>query len=557
MKIEFKEKYLLPVLIIAVLFLLLLAMPAERKGEPGFFRWKYSADGENWTPAVIPFSKASDENSSMYFMTAELKILRLPIRELEIFGDDCIRSIEINNKTIFQELDCVSCKHCNGIVLDVNDYLTPGINTIKFNMKDLGGVAGLDVRPSANKWKLLLSAILWSAVALISILFLRSKKSFLEKYYSFFSKYISKELRYVLLLFVSTRVVLTIIGVVSRLMLGKGPSYTNNIFLDIWAVWDSGWYLRIAESGYQSFPITLIKSHMTNFAFFPLYPYLMKFAGFFLHNNYLAGVLISNASLIIGAVYLYKLVNLKEDDVTALRSVKYLFLFPTAFILSGIFAEPLLLAITVACFYYAKKRNWMIVGILGFFSSLTKALGILIFLPICYEYLSSINFKISKIKINAIFLLLIPSGLLLWSVYNFHLTGDFLAFRHAESAWGRDLTNPLQPIISGVTDLSITMKLATYFVIFCFILLIYYYNKIGFSHFLLGFYTIVVPLLSEGIAWSSRVSMPRYILVVFPLYIILAKLAKHKELDAALSIFLALLQGFLMVFWTTQFTLII
>src|SRR5579885_2626880 len=45
----------------------------------------------------------------------------------------------------------------------------------------------------------------------------------------------------------------------------------SNVFLDVWARWDSGFYLTIAKTGY-----TYVPGLQNPVAFFPLYPLLMN-----------------------------------------------------------------------------------------------------------------------------------------------------------------------------------------------------------------------------------------------------------------------------------------
>lgn len=196
--------------------------------------------------------------------------------------------------------------------------------------------------------------------------------------------------------------------------------------------------MDIATHGYST--IKDAGGH-ANYAFFPLYPMCMRFLGSVIKDNYLSGLIISNVCLLVSCVFLYKLVELDENKDTALRSVKYLFLFPTAYILSGVFTESLFLALALACFYYARKGNWFLVGILGFALSLTRSVGVFIILPVLYEYLKS-----KSLDRDIFYLLLIPLGLILFMIYNYYLTGDFLAFVHIQSAWGRHLANPLKTI---------------------------------------------------------------------------------------------------------------
>ena len=359
------------------------------------------------------------------------------------------------------------------------------------------------------------------------------------------------EFGYILLLFLITRIILTHIGVLSRILLGPYHgkeyvwTYSNRLWLDIWGVWDSGWYLRIAANGYSPTALTDL-GNQADYNFFPLYPLCIRLLGHIIGDNYLSGIIISNVALIFSGVFLYKLVELDKDRATAMRSVKFLFLFPTAFVLSGVFSESLFLALLLASFYYARKGNWFLVGILGFFLSLTRAIGVLIILPILYEYLKS-----KSIGRDILYLLLIPFGIFVWMVFNYFLTGDFLAFMHVQSAWDRSLANPLRTIYDGLFSTNTVKFSEAIFTSISISILMIFYNKIRISYWIFGIFALVTPLL------TSIDSMPRYALVVFPFFILFAQLTKERPIDDMFTICLALLQGCLMVFWCNGFTLII
>ena len=361
------------------------------------------------------------------------------------------------------------------------------------------------------------------------------------------------ELKYILYLFFGTRIILTIIGVLSRILLdpyhkdGFGVQfgfYPANLWLDIWGVWDAKWYLSIAANGYSPNPV----GAYADYAFFPLYPLLMRLFDFVINDIYISGIVISNIFLVISCIFLYNLVKLDTDRDTALRSVKYLFLFPTAYILSGVLTESLFLALALACFYYARKGNWFLVGLLGFLLSLTRSIGVVIIIPILYEYLKS-----KSVSRDIFYLLLIPLGLLLFMIYNYYLTGDFLAFVHIQWAWGRHLANPLKTIYIGLTSSDMTLFLLSpaIFATISLSILVIFYNRIRLSYWIFGLCSLIIPL-STGLY-----SMPRYALVVFPFFILFAEITKENYIDTMFTIYLSLLQGCLMVFWCNAFYLVI
>jgi hypothetical protein len=86
------------------------------------------------------------------------------------------------------------------------------------------------------------------------------------------------------LVFLASRGLLEVIGVGARL-LGypvMDPqylpiAYSPQAWMDIWAVWDSGWFIDIVERGYDTSVRTDPRNEgQANWAFFPLYPMIAK-----------------------------------------------------------------------------------------------------------------------------------------------------------------------------------------------------------------------------------------------------------------------------------------
>lgn len=356
---------------------------------------------------------------------------------------------------------------------------------------------------------------------------------------------IPAEAYYIVALFIVTRVILEFIGVFSRLFV-TGGTYFNlspRLPLSIWGVWDSGWYLSIAKSGYT---ITNIPNGQSPFAFFPLYPLLVNILGSAIGDLFSAGLIISNVCLLVACYFLYKLVSMEYGRETALGSVKYLFLFPTAFIFSGFFTESLFLMLAVMSFYYAKRQNWLYVGALGFFLSISRPQGIFTLLPLLYEYFRQREFKLESLRPDILFLALLPAGLAAYALFNYHMTGDLLAFYHVESSWGRSLANPVQSLLNGFSWQFIDSMFLAAFTVVPLALVTAYIKKIGFSYWLFSAVIIVLPVLTGNLQSSER-----YAIIAFPIFLVLAMIGKDKTMDQWMMIALALLQGFLMVLWTT------
>jgi hypothetical protein len=363
----------------------------------------------------------------------------------------------------------------------------------------------------------------------------------------------------IFVLFAVTRILLTIIGVVSRAILHpalaplQAPHHfwwvysSGHPVLDIWGVGDTEWYLDIANHGYSATPLP---SGQANYVFFPLYPFLMRLLGVLIGGNtFAAALLISNAALLVACILLYRLVMLEADRNVAMNSVKYLLLFPTAFLFSAALSESLFLALSLASFYQARRQRWAAAGVAGFFASLTRAVGLFAFLPLAFEYFTTTGGKGTRIRCDIFFLLLIPLGGLTFAGYEYWLTGDPLAFTHTQ--WGKAQDGGLGSFKVLAALLLQGEPRALFCGLFTLISLMYlalYAREIGFSYWLLGMYSILVPFLGGP---YNLLSMPRYILVIFPIYIILAKSrSRDPSADQTTTVVLTLLQGFLMALWT-------
>ncbi|MFH1054988.1 MAG: hypothetical protein V1744_02715 [Candidatus Altiarchaeota archaeon] len=357
----------------------------------------------------------------------------------------------------------------------------------------------------------------------------------------YFYKKLTPEVKHTLLLFIATRIILTLIGVNARVVgYSATPSpfmYVNYdpIWLGIWGMWDSVWYLDIAKNWGQTISI---------YSFFPL---LMRLLGIAMGDYFLAGVIISNISLLVASIFLYKLIRLQYDNDTALRSVTYLYAFPSAFILSAILSESLFLALLVMCFYYARKEEWAKVGVIGFFLTLTRPVGVLVLPPLLGEYLKVRGYTLRKINFNVLFLSLIPLSLLAFSAYN---PGWYSQFTQAGTE--QHLKQITQYTL--LNNRFFVFNLA--FLIGISGLLLLAYKKIDSSYLLLSLLIVLVPPLVNPDLIAIH-SITRFTVVAFPLYILLARLTSNPLIHHYLQTFLFCMQMVLMVFWATGSGIII
>ena len=357
-----------------------------------------------------------------------------------------------------------------------------------------------------------------------------------------------------LVIFVVTRAVLTVVGLVSRelvpgpvwrpMPLGVAPLYSRFPFLDVWGAWDSSWYVSIARAGYQPYAM---EGGFANYAFFPLYPLLSRWVGWFVGNVFIGGLIVANAALLVASALLYRLVALDDDEATAERTVKYLFAAPSAFFLSCMLTESLFLVLVVACFWFARTNRWWAVGVLGFLTALCRSLGVLVALPMLWIYLQSHGYSLRRLRPDVLWLAGFPAGLAVFMWFSRELTGDALAFSRIQTTvWRHYLQNPLSALWADISGVNPYSAFSAWYMLGVLVLSIALLWKLSGPYALLLLISVLLPV-AYGPPFGSLI---RYSVVAFPLYLAAARLtASRPGLDHAATIGAAVLQGFLMSHW--------
>jgi hypothetical protein len=281
--------------------------------------------------------------------------------------------------------------------------------------------------------------------------------------------------------------------------------------------WDSGWYLSIVEHGYALHA----PGEFANLVFFPLYPLLTKIAGVVLLGNYgMAGWLVSSTALVGACVVFSRLVREFHPGVDARLVLVFLLLFPTAFFLNAVYTESLFLLLSVASIYNARKERWWVAGVIGIFAALTRVTGILLVLPLAWEYARANDFNLRKMaRVDALAAGLPALGTLAFFLFHYVVFDNFLIFFELQRAWGRAFTfNPdhfhflSHPAITN-------FGLDIFFVALGLVASIYMAWRVRASY---GLYMLAT--IGVALATGTTVSIGRYILVLFPMYIAFASI---------------------------------
>jgi hypothetical protein len=325
--------------------------------------------------------------------------------------------------------------------------------------------------------------------------------------------------RDVLMTFVVTRIPIIVIAELASAIIGQRPgqhfAVSANPLLAVWGRWDAVHYLDVARRGYYG----------TDMAFFPLYPLLIRIIG--------ASILISNAAFFFGLLFFYKLVEHQYNRTVAHRAIFYVSIFPTAIYFSAVYTEALFFALTVASFYYIREHKWLTAGILGGLAAFTRVEGVLLFVPYAIEALlpsaagSWTNLFAGRARsLRLVFgALCIPLGLVVYMTMLWVLNGDPLYFSHVQEHWNRHFSGPWISVWHSLT-LMVTSKFGTTIagqaIELAFTGLMIGVLAVGFRRLRPSFtaysgLSILVPMST-----SSLMSMPRFALVLFPMFVILA-----------------------------------
>lgn len=328
-------------------------------------------------------------------------------------------------------------------------------------------------------------------------------------------------------------------------------------------------YIGIAQDGY-------VKQFTQ--AFFPIYPIILKITSRIFFNNFvLTGIFLSSVFAFLAAWMLGKLVQGGNglDHSLQNKNIKWIILFfllfPMSFFFGAIYNESFFLFLVFSCFYFAKKRNWLLAGIIGAVASGTRLVGVFLLPAVLYELIQWIKEDRSALKkpntqipkfLNTLFLLLIPLGLLSYMIYLQVRFADALYFLHAQGAFGASRS-------SGIVFPLITIwryaKILTTVPIFQYDFWVAFWeagffavggllltfitgikiknrntkltNGIDVSFLIFSWFCFLLPTFTGTLS-----SFPRYLLVCFPIYIFLGNISK-KSIKILLLIVFSILNS--------------
>lgn len=356
-----------------------------------------------------------------------------------------------------------------------------------------------------------------------------------EKVKAWYSK-IPYSLKIAVLIALVVKLLVFSLGYLTAYSTAAAQGYSTDsfgLFMDMFVKWDSPHYMYIAQHGYvnQGDPANFI-------VFFPLYPVLVRLINFNLNYVNLSGLIVSNVASIVAVIYLFKLAKLDYKDSIAKKAVLFLCVFPTAYFMSAPFTEGLFLALVIASLYYARTGRWPVAGFLAFFAALTRLDGLVLMPALIVEYFHQKNWKFKVPDLKILWLSLPALGFLSYLGINYQVTGGFFTFMTVQRVHWYETLDPLTgltralnwPSHSIFPDNIILGYAQVIFAVFGLVMILAALKfKLRPSY---QVYMLLTWMLAVSI--SFWLSIPRYILAMFPMFLVLALVSTKKRVTIAI-----------------------
>ena len=320
---------------------------------------------------------------------------------------------------------------------------------------------------------------------------------------------------------------------------------------NLWSHWDGEHYVALATGGYLQPPGNVSP------AFFPLYPLLVRslaeLSGGPLSLGAVSawGALLSLVCLPLALFFVYRVAEDGWGDAVARAATLALAFFPTSFFLNSAYTESLFLALSAGSLWAARvRRDLLLACLLAGLAAATRNVGVFLLAPLFLLWLRDVR----RYRWRGVYLALAPSGLVAYAAYLWWRFGDPLLFYTDQQKWGRQAAGPFatagrvweaavagserlldprlwaDPSLANLADhLEAANNLYNLaFFVFAVVLLILGFRDLPAD---LGVYAflLVAPATLFGTPASPLMGTPRYVLVAFPLFIVLGRLLSENR----------------------------
>ena len=295
-------------------------------------------------------------------------------------------------------------------------------------------------------------------------------------------------------------------------------------FEAMWHRWDSAHYRLLAESGYSA-----TGEERFSLVFYPLFPWLVRCVAFVARDFFASAIIVSGIASVAAGLLLQRLTQLDAPAATARNAVWFLMIFPTSYFLHINYTESLFLALVIGCMFAARRDCWALAGMLGLCASLTRVNGLLLVPTLAFEVWHRYRLT-RRIDWRWLWVGAVGLGFLGYLALNYHVTGDPFAFtKLMEDRWYKKFTPPwigIKDVWERVPGSNRTEGLhELVFIVLGFVCTVWCWLRLRPSY---AIWMTTNWLLITSTAFV--VSVPRYTLTFFPMFILFGLLAAKRPL---------------------------
>jgi hypothetical protein len=296
-------------------------------------------------------------------------------------------------------------------------------------------------------------------------------------------------------------------------------------WLEIWNRWDAVNYQKLAQFGYGA-----TGDLKPLLVFYPLYPWTVRLFAVVTGNYLISSFIVSTLASLVAAIVFLRLVELDYSKELAQRAVWFLFIFPTSYFLHIGYTESLFIMLALSSVFAARKQRWLQAGLFGALTCLTRANG-LVLVPVLVVEAAHQYWITRRWQWQWLWIGIAAFGFAGYLMLNKHVAGDAFAFTSLmQEHFSKSLSSPLTGIDNALGSLSRDPSEAemigmqeVLFIALGLVCTIVSWIKLrpAYSVWMTGNWLLFVSV-------SFVLSVPRYTLTMFPIYILFSMLAARR-----------------------------
>jgi hypothetical protein len=293
---------------------------------------------------------------------------------------------------------------------------------------------------------------------------------------------------------------------------------------------DALWFFRIAEDGYRA--------EDNSAAFFPLYPLVVRTVTLLPGIGPLgAGLLVSNGAFFMALLVLHALTRLELPAGYARPTVLFAAVFPTSFFFLAPYTESTFFLLSILAFWCARRDRWACAAIAGALAALTRSVGILLLPALAVEAILRWRRHgrdpITRLAATAA----IALGPLAYITYWQTRFDDAFRPLDVQRAWRPD--GPTSPLTSLWRAVEFAWRYQQWWLLDVAVVTLAVVGAVAIARKIPASYTVyvvaslLVPLIYP-LGGRPLMSMPRFVIVLFPIYWGFARLAQRRDVGTGM-----------------------